>query len=81
MAVPERRPALVKAPVAEHPLSPVPSVAPSTSPPTTTVMLSARVPAEVRDQLKMHAVWHRRTVQEVVLAALKDYLSRTASQT
>ncbi len=61
MAVPERRPALVKAPVAEHPLSPV--------------------PAEVRDQLKMHAVRHRRTVQEVVLAALKDYLSQTASQT
>ncbi len=83
MPSPERRPALTKAPTNDHPLSPagpVQATAPRPTPeqPPGAVMLSARVPPEVRDELKMHAVRSRQSIQEVVLAALRDYLSRNA---
>ncbi len=75
---PERKPALSKAPVAEHPLSPARSANTSASsvPPAVTVMLSARVPADVRDRLKLHAVRSRRSVQEILLSAVEEYLDK-----
>ena len=75
---PERKPALSKAPVADHPLSPARSANTSASlkPPAVTVMLSARVPADVRDRLKLHAVRSRRSVQEILLSAVEEYLDK-----
>jgi len=43
-------------------------------PPGQTAMLSARVPAELRDLVKLHAVHHRTSVQAVVIAAMEHYL-------
>jgi len=39
-------------------------------------MLSARVPADVRDRLKLHAVRSRRSVQEILLSAVEEYLDK-----
>jgi len=75
---PERKPALSKAPVADHPLSPARSTntSASSAPPAITVMLSARVPADVRDRLKLHAVRSRQSVQEILLSAVEEYLDK-----
>lgn len=83
MVIPERKAALAKAPIGEHPLAPTGPVDPSLSlapppspaPSVGTVMLSARVPAGVRDRLKMHAVRNHLSVQEVVLSAVESYLA------
>lgn len=83
---PERQPALTKAPTGEHPFSPAVASEPSravkavpTPPPGGTVMLSGRVPAALRDRLKLHAVQSHQSVQEVLLRAVEDYLARLAS--
>jgi hypothetical protein len=80
MAAPKRRPALVKAPTGAHPLAPARSTGPAdpapAASPAQAVMLSARIPAELRDRLKVHAARSRPSVQEIVLAALEDYLAR-----
>lgn len=79
---PERQPALTKAPTGEHPFSPAMASesrtvkAVPTPPPGGTVMLSGRVPAALRDRLKLHAVQSHQSVQEVLLKAVEDYLAR-----
>ncbi len=40
-----------------------------------TAMLSARVPIEIRDAVKFHAVKHRTSVQAIVTSAVKEYLN------
>jgi hypothetical protein len=39
-----------------------------------TAMLSARVPIELRDEVKIYAARHRMTVQEILTAAVEQYL-------
>ncbi len=41
-----------------------------------TATLSARVPLELRDAVKIYAVRHRASVQEVVIEAMEQFLSK-----
>lgn len=72
MTVPARKPALSKAPAREHPVAPTVAV-PATDR-SETVMLSARVPADFRRQVKRYAVENGISVQEVITEALRTYL-------
>lgn len=90
MPIPERRPALTKADTKAHPVAPRPvaSVVEEPASPLedvgaalirpaatgTTAMLSARVPAELRDEVKVYAARHRMSVQELLTEAVEQYL-------
>ena len=41
-----------------------------------TATLSARVPLELRDAVKIYAVRHRASVQEVVIEAMEQFLAK-----
>jgi hypothetical protein len=41
-----------------------------------TATLSARVPLELRDAVKIYAVRHRASVQEVVIKAMEQFLAK-----
>ena len=69
---PPHKPALRKAPGRSHPLAPEP-VAPA--PPEPAAMLCARVPAQLRDEVKIYAVVAGSSVQQIVREAVEHYLA------
>lgn len=80
MAQPARRASLIKAPERAHPIAPVSAVQTSSetasvAAPARMEMISARVPVELRRRLKKYMFDHDATLQDVVTAALVDYMS------
>lgn len=80
MAQPARRASLIKAPERAHPIAPVSAVQTPAEPAPVPVaarmeMISARVPVELRRRLKRYQFDHDVTLQDVVTAALDDYMS------
>lgn len=81
MASPQRRPALTKAQIKPHPVAPSPrgrdQPRPTAIPAvleTPAATLSARVPEELRDAVKLYAATHRESVQHIVTEAVRRYI-------
>jgi hypothetical protein len=81
MASPQRRPALTKAQIKPHPVAPsppgkdqAPPTGASVATPTPTATLSARIPEELRDAVKLYAAAHRESVQHIVTEAVRRYI-------
>ena len=69
---PPRKPALRKAPGRSHPLAPPPT---EPAQPKPAAMLCARVPVQLRDEVKIYAVVAGSSVQQIVREAVEHYLA------